>query len=315
MDLSNLQRQVIHSGEWLGRSKARSAASRIQDLNPHCEVDVHERMLTSDNALNLIRAYDMVCDGTDNFPSRYLINDACVLLGKPLIYGSVQRFDGQVTVFNRRPTSPNYRDLLPEPPPAGAVPSCSEAGVMGVMPGLIGLMQATETIKLITGIGTPLDGRLLVVDALTMRFRELTLRVDPERPPIRSLVDYSQFCQPESIAMEPSQIPSITVLELKALLDSGADDLVLVDVRNPAEAEVACINGATLIPLSTIESGEAVERVRQLSEGRRLFVHCKLGGRSLRALQALGLHGIHGTNIRGGIDAWAEQVDPGLPRY
>jgi len=183
------------------------------------------------------------------------------------------------------------------------------------MPGLIGLMQATETIKLITGIGTPLDGRLLVVDALTMRFRELTLRVDPERPPITRLVDYSQFCQPESIAMEPSQIPSITVLELKALLDSGADDLVLVDVRNPAEAEVACINGATLIPLSTIESGEAVERVRQLSEGRRLFVHCKLGGRSLRALQTLAGHGIHGTNIEGGIDAWAEQVEPDLPRY
>ena len=315
VELSNLQRQVIHSGAWLGRSKARSAASRIQDLNPHCEVDVHERMLTSDNALNLIRAYDLVCDGTDNFPSRYLINDACVLLGKPLIYGSVQRFDGQVTVFNRTPTSPNYRDLLSEPPPAGAVPSCSEAGVMGVMPGLIGLMQATETIKLITGIGTPLDGRLLVVDALTMRFRELTLRVDPERQPIRSLVDYSQFCQPESIAMEPSQIPSITVLELKAHLDSGADDLVLVDVRNPAEAEVACINGATLIPLSTIESGEAVERVRQLSEGRRLFVHCKLGGRSLRALQALAQHGIQGTNVEGGIDAWAEQVEPDLPRY
>ena len=315
VELSNLQRQVIHSCEWLGRSKARSAASRIQDLNPHCEVDVHERMLTSDNALNLIRAYDLVCDGTDNFPSRYLINDACVLLGKPLIYGSVQRFDGQVTVFNRTPTSPNYRDLLPEPPPAGAIPSCSEAGVMGVMPGLIGLMQATETIKLITGIGTPLDGRLLVVDALTMRFRELTLRVDPERPPIRSLVDYSQFCQPESIEVESPLIPSISVIELKTLLDEGAEDLVLLDVRSPSEADVAVIGGSILIPLAAIESGEALEQVRQLTEGRRLFVHCKLGGRSLRALQALAGHGIQGTNVEGGIDAWAEQVEPDLPRY
>ena len=315
VELSNLQRQVIHSCEWLGRSKARSAASRIQDLNPHCEVDVHERMLTSDNALNLIRAYDLVCDGTDNFPSRYLINDACVLLGKPLIYGSVQRFDGQVTVFNRTPTSPNYRDLLPEPPPAGAIPSCSEAGVMGVMPGLIGLMQATETIKLITGIGTPLDGRLLVVDALTMRFRELTLRVDPERPPIRSLVDYSQFCQPESITVESPLIPSISVIELKTLLDEGAEDLVLLDVRSPSEADVAVIGGSILIPLAAIESGEALEQVRQLTEGRRLFVHCKLGGRSLRALQALAGHGIQGTNVEGGIDAWAEQVEPDLPRY
>ena len=315
VELSNLQRQVIHSCEWLGRSKARSAASRIQDLNPHCAVDVHERMLTSDNALNLIRGYDLVCDGTDNFPSRYLINDACVLLGKPLVYGSVQRFDGLVTVFNRTPTSPNYRDLLPEPPPAGAVPSCSEAGVMGVMPGLIGLMQATEAIKLITGIGTPLDGRLLVVDALTMRFRELTLRVDPERPPIRNLVDYSQFCQPESITLESPLIPSISVIELKTLLDEGAEDLVLLDVRSPAEADVAAIGGSTLIPLALIESGEALERIRQLTEGRRLFVHCKLGGRSLRALQALSGHGIQGTNVEGGIDAWAEQVEPDLPRY
>ena len=315
VELSNLQRQVIHSCEWLGRSKARSAASRIQDLNPHCEVDVHERMLTRNNALNLIGAYDLVCDGTDNFPSRYLINDACVLLGKPLIYGSVQRFDGQVTVFNRTPTSPNYRDLLPEPPPAGAVPSCSEAGVMGVMPGLIGLMQATETIKLITGIGTPLDGRLLVVDALTMRFRELTLRVDPERQPIRSLVDYGQFCQPESITVESPLIPSISVIELKTLLDEGAEDLVLLDVRSPSEADVAAIGGSTLVPLAAIESGEALEQVRQLTQGRRLFVHCKLGGRSLRALQALAGHGIQGTNVEGGIDAWAEQVEPDLPRY
>ena len=178
VEVSNLQRQVIHGGAWLGRSKARSAAHRIADLNPHCQVEVHDVMLTIDNALELIRPYDVVCDGTDNFPSRYLINDACVLLGKPLVYGSVQRYDGQVSVFNREPGRPDYRDLLPEPPPAGEIPSCAEAGVMGVLPGLVGLIQATETIKLITGLGDPLDGRLLVVDGLSMRFRELRLERD-----------------------------------------------------------------------------------------------------------------------------------------
>ena len=310
VEVSNLQRQVIHGTASLGGSKARSAANRIADLNPLCQVEVHEHMLDSHNALDLIGSYDLVCDGSDNFPTRFLVNDACVLKGRPLIYGSVQRFDGQVSVFNRNPDSPNYRDLLPDPPPAGAVPSCSEAGVMGVMPGLIGLLQATEAIKLITGIGDCLDGRLLVVDALRMRFRELTLRPDPSRPPIEQLIDYRQFCRPEAPPMN-----SISVIDLKALLDSAAPDVVLLDVRNPPEADVATIPGGKLIPLAQIESGEAIDQIRALAGDQRLFVHCKLGGRSARAVELLAEQGIHATNVTGGIDAWSQQVDPSVPRY
>ena len=310
VEVSNLQRQVIHGTASLGGSKARSAANRIADLNPLCQVEVHEHMLDSHNALDLIGSYDLVCDGSDNFPTRFLVNDACVLKGRPLIYGSVQRFDGQMSVFNRNPDSPNYRDLLPEPPPAGAVPSCSEAGVMGVMPGLIGLLQATEAIKLITGIGDCLDGRLLVVDALRMRFRELTLRPDPARPPIEQLIDYRQFCRPETPPMN-----SISVIDLKALLDSAAPDVVLLDVRNPPEADVATIPGGKLIPLAQIESGEAIDQIRALAGDQRLFVHCKLGGRSARAVELLAEQGIHATNVTGGIDAWSQQVDPSVPRY
>ena len=310
VEMSNLQRQVIHGTSSIGGSKARSAARRIAELNPLCQVEVHERMLDSSNALELIGSYDLVCDGSDNFPTRFLVNDACVLTHRPLVYGSVQRFDGQVSVFNATAESPNYRDLLPEPPPAGAVPSCSEAGVMGVMPGLIGLLQATEAIKLIAGLGRSLDGRLLVVDALTMRFRELTLRRDTERPPIERLIDYRQFCQSTAPAMN-----SISVIELKALLDSSASDVALVDVRNPAEAEVATIPGSALIPLGQIESGEALDRLRELAAGRRLLVHCKLGGRSARAVELLAQQGIDATNVTGGIDAWSQQVDPAVPRY
>ena len=315
VELSNLQRQVIHRSDAVGCSKARSAAQSLQALNPHCQIDVHDMMLDITNVMDLIADYDVVCDGTDNFASRYLINDACVLSGKPLIYGSVQRFEGQVTVFNCNLESPNFRDLLPVPPSPGAIPSCSEAGVIGVMPGLIGLLQATETIKLITGIGRCLDGRLLVVDALSMRFRELTLRRDPDRAPIKDLIDYSQFCGAATTEMDSSAMETISVTELKALLDGDAGDLALVDVRNPAEAEIVVIPSAVLIPLSKIESGEAIEQVRSLAEGRRLFVHCKLGMRSAKAAQLLAEHGILATNVTGGIDAWAQEVDPTLPRY
>ena len=315
VELSNLQRQVIHRSDAVGRSKARSAAESLHALNPHCQIDVHDLMVDRSNVMDLIADYDVVCDGTDNFASRYLINDACVLSGKPLIYGSVQRFEGQVTVFNCDPDSPNFRDLLPVPPSPGAIPSCSEAGVMGVMPGLIGLLQATETIKLITGIGRCLNGRLLVVDALSMRFRELTLRRDPDRPAIKDLIDYTQFCGAATTDMDSSAIETISVTELKALLDGDAGDLALVDVRNPAEAEVVVIPSAVLIPLATIESGEAIEQVRSLAEGRRLFVHCKLGMRSAKAVQMLAEHGIFAINVTGGIDAWAQEVDPMLPRY
>ena len=315
VELSNLQRQVIHGSDALGRSKAKSAAARLHELNPHCRIDVQDVMLDITNVMDLIADYDVVCDGTDNFASRYLINDACVLSGKPLIYGSVQRFEGQVSVFNCNPDSPNFRDLLPVPPLPGAIPSCSEAGVMGVMPGLIGLLQATETIKLITGIGRCLDGRLLVVDALSMRFRELKLRRDPDRAPIKDLIDYAQFCGAATTEMDPSAMETISVTELKALLDGDAGDLALVDVRNPAEAEIVVIPSAVLIPLSTIESGEAIDQVRSLAEGRRLFVHCKLGMRSAKAVQMLAEHGIFAINVTGGIDAWAQEVDPMLPRY
>ena len=315
VELSNLQRQVIHGSDALGRSKAKSAAARLHELNPHCRIDVQDVMLDITNVMDLIADYDVVCDGTDNFASRYLINDACVLSGKPLIYGSVQRFEGQVSVFNCNPDSPNFRDLLPVPPLPGAIPSCSEAGVMGVMPGLIGLLQATETIKLITGIGRCLDGRLLVVDALSMRFRELKLRRDPDRAPIKDLIDYAQFCGAATTEMDPSALETITVMELKALLVGGAGNVARVDVRNPAEAEIVVIPSAVLIPLSTIESGEAIDQVRSLAEGRRLFVHCKLGMRSAKAAQLLAEHGIQATNLTGGIDAWAQDVDPTLPRY
>ncbi len=315
VELSNLQRQVIHGSDALGRSKAKSAAARLHELNPHCRIDVHDVMLDITNVMDLIADYDVVCDGTDNFVSRYLINDACVLSGKPLIYGSVQRFEGQVSVFNCNPDSPNFRDLLPVPPLPGAIPSCSEAGVMGVMPGLIGLLQATETIKLITGIGRCLDGRLLVVDALSMRFRELTLRRDPDRAPIKELIDCAQFSGSATTEMDPSALETITVMELKALLERDAGNVALVDVRNPAEAEIVVIPSAVLIPLATIESGEAIEQVRSLAEGRRLFVHCKLGMRSAKAADLLAEHGISATNVTGGIDAWAQEVDPTLPRY
>ena len=315
VELSNLQRQVIHGSDALGRSKAKSAAARLHELNPHCRIDVHDVMLDITNVMDLIADYDVVCDGTDNFVSRYLINDACVLSGKPLIYGSVQRFEGQVSVFNCNPDSPNFRDLLPVPPLPGAIPSCSEAGVMGVMPGLIGLLQATETIKLITGIGRSLDGRLLVVDALSMRFRELTLRRDPDRAPIKELIDCAQFSGSATTEMDPSALETITVMELKALLERDAGNVALVDVRNPAEAEIVVIPSAVLIPLATIESGEAIEQVRSLAEGRRLFVHCKLGMRSAKAAHLLAEYGISATNVTGGIDAWAQEVDPMLPRY
>ena len=315
VELSNLQRQVIHGSDALGRSKAKSAAARLHELNPHCRIDVHDVMLDITNVMDLIADYDVVCDGTDNFVSRYLINDACVLSGKPLIYGSVQRFEGQVSVFNCNPDSPNFRDLLPVPPLPGAIPSCSEAGVMGVMPGLIGLLQATETIKLITGIGRCLDGRLLVVDALSMRFRELTLRRDPARAPIKELIDCAQFSGSATTEMDPSALETITVMELKTLLERDAGNVALVDVRNPAEAEIVVIPSAVLIPLATIESGEAIEQVRSLAEGRRLFVHCKLGMRSAKAAHLLAEHGISATNVTGGIDAWAQDVDPTLPRY
>lgn len=316
VDLSNLQRQVIHGQASVGEAKTSSACWRIQDLNRHCQVEEHSFRLTAENALQLIEAYDLVVDGSDNFPTRYLISDACVMLGRPFVYGSVQRFEGQVTVFNQGPDSPDYRDLVPQPPPRDLVPSCAEGGVMGVMPGLIGLLQATEVIKVITGLGDTLDGRLLLVDSLSMRFRELRLERRPDRAPVENLVDYEQFCNPGvPVEDEESQgMNSISVRELKALLDERTD-LVLLDVRQQAEADVAVIPGSQLIPLASIESGDAIERIRLLASGQAVYVHCKLGGRSAKAVDLLARSGILAVNVTGGIDAWSQDVDSSVPRY
>jgi adenylyltransferase/sulfurtransferase len=318
VDTSNLQRQVIHGTSWVGKPKIESAKNRILEINPHCQVDLYETRLTSENALDIIRPYDIVVDGTDNFPTRYLVNDACVLLNKPNVYGSIFRFEGQATVFNYE-GGPNYRDLYPEPPPPGMVPSCAEGGVLGVLCGIIGTLQATETVKIIIGQGNTLSGRLLLYDALNMKFRELKLRPNPVRPVIEKLIDYEQFCGiPQAKAQEEKQqmeMSEMTVQELKQLLDSGTDDFVLLDVRNPHEYEIAQIPGAVLIPLSDIENGEGVLKVKELLNGHRLIAHCKSGMRSAKALGILKEAGVDGTNVKGGILAWSKEIDPSVPTY
>ncbi|MEQ8752788.1 MAG: molybdopterin-synthase adenylyltransferase MoeB [Coleofasciculus sp. G1-WW12-02] len=318
VDSSNLQRQVIHATSWVGKPKIQSAKTRILEINPYCQVDLYETRLTSENALDIIKPYDIVVDGTDNFPTRYLVNDACVILGKPNVYGSILRFEGQASVFNYE-DGPNYRDLFPEPPPPGMVPSCAEGGVLGILPGIIGLIQATETVKIILGKGTTLSGRLLLYNALDMTFRELKLRPNPVRPVIEKLVDYEQFCgitqAKEQEAKRLMEIQEMTVQELKQLLDSGTKDFVLVDVRNPNEYEIAKIPGAVLVPLPDIEQGSGVETVKQLLNGHRLIAHCKMGGRSAKALGILKESGIEGINVKGGITAWSREIDPSVPEY
>ncbi|MDJ0556288.1 MAG: molybdopterin-synthase adenylyltransferase MoeB [Microcoleaceae cyanobacterium MO_207.B10] len=318
VDHSNLQRQVIHGTSWVGKPKIESAKNRIHEINPHCQVDLYETRISSENALDILKSYDVVVDGTDNFPTRYLVNDACVLLNKPNVYGSIFRFEGQATVFNYE-GGPNYRDLYPEPPPPGMVPSCAEGGVLGILPGMIGVIQATETIKIVLGQGTTLSGRLLLYNSLDMTFRELKLRPNPVRPVIEKLIDYEQFCGiPQAKAQEAESkmaIPEMTVQDLKQLLDSGADDFVLVDVRNPHEYEIAKIPGSVLVPLPDIEQGSGVEKVKELMNGHRLIAHCKMGGRSAKALGILKENGIEGTNVKGGITAWSQEIDSSVPQY
>lgn len=318
VDYSNLQRQIIHGTSWVNKPKIESAKNRILEINPHCQVDLYNTRLSSDNALDIFAPYDIVVDGTDNFPTRYLVNDACVLLNKPNVYGSIFRFEGQATVFNYE-DGPNYRDLYPEPPPPGLVPSCAEGGVLGILPGIIGVIQATETIKIILGEGNTLSGRLLLYNSLDMTFRELKLRPNPVRPVIEELIDYEQFCGiPDAAAAEAEQKAAsdeISVTELKSLLDSGIDNYVLLDVRNPNEYEIAKIPGSVLIPLSEIENGTGVEKVRELVNGHQLIAHCKMGGRSAKALSILKDAGIEGTNVTGGILAWSREVDPSIPQY
>ena len=316
VDSSNLQRQIIHSESWVGKPKIESAKDRIHSINPHCQVDLYETAISSENALDILAPYDVVVDGTDNFPTRYLTNDACVLLDKPNVYGSIFRFEGQATVFNYQ-GGPNYRDLYPEPPPPGMVPSCAEGGVLGVLCGIIGTIQATEAIKIILGAENTLSGRLLLYNAWDMKFRELKLRPNPERPVIEKLIDYQEFCGiPQAAAAEASSdIAEMSVQDLKQLMDSDDRNFVLLDVRNPNEYQIAKIDGSVLVPLSEIEDGSGVEKVKELVNGHRLIAHCKIGGRSAKALSILKKAGIEGTNVKGGIAAWSQEVDSSIPQY
>ncbi len=317
VDHSNLQRQVIHGTSWVGKPKIESAKNRILEINPFCQVDLYETRVSSENAIAIATPYDIIIDGTDNFPTRYLMNDVSVLLNKPNVYGSIFRFEGQATVFNYE-GGPNYRDLYPEPPPPGMVPSCAEGGVLGVLCGVVGSIQATEAIKIILGQGTTLSGRLLLYNALDMTFRQLKLRPNPVRPVIDKLIDYEQFCgipQAKAEEAEQQKIPEMTVTELKKLIDSGAKDFVLLDVRNPNEYQIAQIPGSVLVPLPDIEHGAGVAKVKELLNGHRLIAHCKMGGRSAKALSILKEAGIEGINVKGGITAWSQEVDSSVPQY
>ncbi|MDW8352967.1 MAG: molybdopterin-synthase adenylyltransferase MoeB [Bryobacterales bacterium] len=318
VDMTNLQRQVIHGTKDVGRKKLDSARERMRDINPHVELVPHEVRLSSENALDILRDYDIVVDGTDNFPTRYLVNDACVLLGKPNVYGSIFRFEGQATVF-AYPGGPCYRCLYPEPPPPGLVPSCAEGGVLGILPGLIGVIQATETVKLILGKGEPLVGRLLLYDALAMRFRELKLRRNPDcpvcgdHPTIRELIDYHEFCgipqqePPPSPGMSEWEIDPV---EVKAKMDRG-ERFVLIDVREPHEYQICRIPGAKLIPL-----GELPRRVHELDSADEIVAHCRSGVRSAKAVDFLRQVGFRKVkNMKGGILAWSDKVDPSVPKY
>ncbi len=319
VDFSNLQRQIIHGTPDVGRSKLASAKDRLTAINPHIHVDTYETALSSANALELFEPYDVILDGTDNFPTRYLTNDACVLLGKPNAYGSIFRFEGQASVFSTK-GGPCYRCLYPEPPPPGLVPSCAEGGVLGVLPGVIGVIQATEAIKLITGIGEPLIGRFLIYDALRMKFRELKLRKDADcpvcgtHPTVTRLIDYEQFCGIHPAAPEPTAMTSsatdITPVALKARLDRG-DALQIIDVREPNEYQINRIPGSVLIPL-----GEIPRRYAELDPDSELVMQCKVGGRSAQAadfLRSVGFKKV--LNLQGGILEWIDKVDPTQPKY
>jgi sulfur-carrier protein adenylyltransferase/sulfurtransferase len=316
VDSSNLQRQVTFTTQDVGKPKSEAAKARLSALNPAIEIEAYETRLTSDNALELFRDYDIIVDGTDNFPTRFLVNDACVLLGKPNVYGSIFRFEGQATVFGY-PDGPCYRCLYPEPPPPGLVPSCAEGGVLGVLPGIVGSIQAMETIKLILGAGDPLVGRLLLFDALAMRFRELKLKKNPDCPmcgknrTITKLIDYEEFCgiRGEEAPVMTNGIPEITAKELKARQDRG-EKIFILDVREPHEYQICNLNGK-LIPL-----GELPRRVNELDSSVEMVVHCRSGKRSADAIQFLQTAGFKKLlNLKGGVLAWADDVDPTMPKY
>ena len=320
VDFSNLQRQVIHGTPDVGRSKLASAKDRLHALNPLINIETYETALSSKNALELFKPYDVILDGTDNFPTRYLVNDACVILGKPNAYGSIFRFEGQASVFATK-GGPCYRCLYPEPPPPGLVPSCAEGGVLGVLPGVIGTIQATEAIKLIMGIGEPLIGRFLIYDALRMKFRELKLKKDlecpvcGENPTVRELIDYEQFCgvapsAPEVAVTGDDNETETTVIELKRKIDAK-EDFFLLDVREPNEYQIGRIPGSTLIPL-----GEVPQRVGEIPRDKEIIVQCKMGGRSASAARFLRQQGFTRVkNLKGGILDWSDKIDPSVPKY
>ncbi|HUI43180.1 MAG TPA: molybdopterin-synthase adenylyltransferase MoeB [Terriglobia bacterium] len=316
VDFTNLQRQILHGTADVGRPKLESAAETLHDINPYVELVRHEMRLTSANALELFRDYDIVADGTDNFATRYLVNDACVLSGKPNVYGSIFRFEGQASVFATE-NGPCYRCLYPEPPPPGLVPSCAEGGVLGVLPGIVGAIQALEAIKLIIGQGEPLIGRLLLFDALRLRFRELKLRKNPEcpvcgrHPTLHHLIDYDEFCGIRGQEAEPvNRIPEITPIQLKEMIDGGVP-FKLLDVRETHEFDICRIPGSILIPL-----GELPARMHELDSADELVVHCRSGVRSGRAVEFLMQAGFRRiNNLKGGILAWSDQVDPSVPKY
>src|SRR5579884_3795142 len=316
VDFTNLQRQVIHGTKDVGKKKLDSAAETMQDINPFVEIEKYETALTSENALDILKNYDIVIDGTDNFPTRYLVNDACVLLKKPNVYGSIFRFEGQATVFAYE-GGPCYRCLYPEPPPPGLVPSCAEGGVLGILPGTIGLIQATEAVKIILGVGETLKNRLLLYDALGMRFRELRLRRDPDcpvcghHPSVTKLIDYQEFCGVRPMANETKPAgDAITAKELKEKIDRG-DNFLLLDVREPHEYQIARIPGSKLIPL-----GELPRHLNELDPNAEYVMHCKSGGRSQKAVDLLKQNGFKNVrNMTGGILAWSDKVDPTVPKY
>ena len=315
VDFTNLQRQVIHFTSDVGRKKLDSAAAKMREINPFVQIDLHETALTSENALDILKNYDIIVDGTDNFPTRYLVNDACVLLNKPNVYGSIFRFEGQATVFAYE-GGPCYRCLYPEPPPPGLVPSCAEGGVLGILPGTIGLIQATETVKLILKIGQPLVGRLILYDALAMKFRELKLRRNPEcpvcgdHPTVTKLIDYHQFCGVPQQQEAPKPVEGdIDPIEVKARIDHR-DNFQLIDVREPHEYQIARIPTAKLIPL-----GELSKRLSELDPSVEIVAHCKSGVRSAKAVALLKQSGFQARNMKGGILAWSDKVDASVPKY
>jgi adenylyltransferase/sulfurtransferase len=318
VDFSNLQRQIIHGTEDVGRPKTQSALETLRSINPHVEVVLHETRLSSENALEILRPYDIVVDGTDNFPTRYLTNDACVLLRKPNVYGSIFRFEGQASVFAPHLGGPCYRCLYPEPPPPGMVPSCAEGGVLGVLPGIIGCIQSTEILKLALGKGDSLIGRLLLFNALDMKFRELKLRKDPQcpicgtHPTITELIDYEQFCgipsEPETTGLSPDEV---TVKQMQQALANPSLGIKVIDVREADEYEIAKVNGVPLLPLSQIQS-----RFTELDPNQQYYLHCKGGVRSLKAVKFLQEQGFkYVKSVAGGIAAWSEEIDSNVPRY